>query len=128
MFITWLQKKTQKDLLNSILSLFAGCPRLVRADRGCENSLVAVMQMSFRYRHNDSLAGVKSFKYGKSVHNQVNNNFFFHNLNVVLYFIIVVNSKFINQPHDTHTNKTPFVTLTIYVLGLIISEIIFQYR
>ncbi|XP_039621768.1 uncharacterized protein LOC120537122 [Polypterus senegalus] len=47
-----------------------GCPRLVRADRGCENSLVAIIQMSFRYRHHDSLAGVNSFRYGKSIHNQ----------------------------------------------------------
>ncbi|XP_039602420.1 uncharacterized protein LOC120524672 isoform X1 [Polypterus senegalus] len=48
----------------------SSCPRLVRADRGCENSLVAIIQMSFRYHHHDSLAGVNSFRYGKSIHNQ----------------------------------------------------------
>ncbi|KAM4807669.1 uncharacterized protein WCC33_011751 [Rhinophrynus dorsalis] len=47
-----------------------GCPHLVRADRGKENVSVAVIQKSFRYRHNDSLSGPNSFRYGKSVHNQ----------------------------------------------------------
>ncbi|XP_034142839.1 uncharacterized protein LOC117592832 [Esox lucius] len=47
-----------------------GCPNLVRSDRGTENSVVAVIQIAFRSRATDSLSGDKSFRYGKSVHNQ----------------------------------------------------------
>ncbi|XP_041435008.1 uncharacterized protein LOC108711600 [Xenopus laevis] len=55
-----------------------GCPRLVRSDRGIENVLVAIFQTSFRYYHNDSCSGSKSFRFGKSVHNQRAECFFGH--------------------------------------------------
>ena len=48
-----------------------GCPRIVRADHGTENALVAEMQIAFRFNHTDSLAGQKSFIYGPSTANIV---------------------------------------------------------
>ena len=48
-----------------------GCPRILRSDLGTENSLVSVMQPILRHYHTDSLAGPKSFLYGRSVNNQV---------------------------------------------------------
>ncbi|KAL4241014.1 hypothetical protein ACF0H5_001793 [Mactra antiquata] len=45
-------------------------PRLLRCDRGTENSRLALLQPYFRYNGTDSVAGVKSFMYGKSVSNQ----------------------------------------------------------
>lgn len=53
----------------------------MRADRGQENTTVALMQMAFRYRHEDSLSGANSFRFGKSVHNQAS-FFFFENKNL----------------------------------------------
>ncbi|KAM3929250.1 uncharacterized protein RB166_007058 [Leptodactylus fuscus] len=75
--IIWLQAGTSNRKPEFIARYYVdaiirenGCPRLVRADRGQENKLVALIQTSFRYRHCDKLAGVNSFRYGKSVHNQ----------------------------------------------------------
>ncbi|XP_019850439.1 PREDICTED: uncharacterized protein LOC100641674 isoform X2 [Amphimedon queenslandica] len=47
-----------------------GCPSILRSDLGTENSLVSVMQPILRHYHTDSLAGPKSFLYGRSVNNQ----------------------------------------------------------
>ncbi|XP_040271794.1 uncharacterized protein LOC120987279 [Bufo bufo] len=75
--VIWLHAATSNRKPDFIARYFIdavvrehGCPRVVRADRGKENVSVAEVQTSFRYRHNDILSGTKSFRYGKSVHNQ----------------------------------------------------------
>jgi len=50
---------------------FAGCPRIVRADRGTENSRIAYLQPFLRRNGTDALAGSNSFQYGRSASNQV---------------------------------------------------------
>jgi hypothetical protein len=45
-------------------------PRIIRADCGTENSIIAVLQPLLRFNHQDSLAGIKSFIYGRSTSNQ----------------------------------------------------------
>jgi len=45
-------------------------PKVVRADRGTENSLLSGIQPSLRQRHTDGLSGEKSFMYGRSTSNQ----------------------------------------------------------
>ncbi len=47
-----------------------GAPRVVRADCGTENVYVAAIQRFLRSQHNDDMAGIASFMYGKSVSNQ----------------------------------------------------------
>ncbi|XP_062515632.1 uncharacterized protein LOC134191084 [Corticium candelabrum] len=47
-----------------------GCPRVVRADRGTENTTIAFVQPFLRHYGTDSLAKTKSFWYGKSITNQ----------------------------------------------------------
>ncbi|XP_062522376.1 uncharacterized protein LOC134197129 isoform X2 [Corticium candelabrum] len=47
-----------------------GCPRVLRADRGTENTNVAFIQPFLRHFDKDALAGEKSFWYGKSTSNQ----------------------------------------------------------
>lgn len=45
-------------------------PRLLRCDCGTENAKLSVLQPFFRYNDADSMSGLKSFMYGKSVANQ----------------------------------------------------------
>ena len=51
--------------------IYTGCPRILRADHGTENVIVAQLQIAFRMEHNDRLAGAKSFIYGPSTANIV---------------------------------------------------------
>lgn len=62
--------------LNSIFLLFhsLGCPRIVRVDRGSENSRIAFLQPFLRRNGRDSFAGTGSFQYGRSASNQVHYN------------------------------------------------------
>lgn len=55
--------------------IFIGCPQMVRSDRGTENCILATCQMALRHYHGDTFSGEKSFRYGKSTRNTVNNNF-----------------------------------------------------
>ena len=48
-----------------------GCPTILRADRGTENSIVAFLQPTFRHAGSDIFTGEKSFQYGRSSANQV---------------------------------------------------------
>ena len=48
-----------------------GAPRIVRADCGTENVVVAGLQRFFRSNAADDFSGDKSFLYGKSSANQV---------------------------------------------------------
>jgi hypothetical protein len=45
-------------------------PKILRADRGTENSLLSEIQPTLRDKHNDSLSGSKSLMYGCSTANQ----------------------------------------------------------
>lgn len=45
-------------------------PRILRCDKGTENTTLALLQLFFRYNHTDSMSGLKSFIYGRSVSNQ----------------------------------------------------------
>ena len=49
---------------------YSRIPRLVRADRGTENSILRDLQMTLRYNHTDDMAGLWSFQYGRSTANQ----------------------------------------------------------
>lgn len=57
-------------LASHLISLL-GCPRIIRADHGTENCTVAKIHIAFRMDHADSLAGSKSFIYGRSTSNIV---------------------------------------------------------
>ena len=46
------------------------CPRLLRCNCGTENAKLAQLQPLFRYNDMDSMSGIRSFMYGKSVSNQ----------------------------------------------------------
>ena len=48
-----------------------GCPKVVRADYGTENSIVAKLQVAFRMNHTDDLSAERSFNYGPSTANIV---------------------------------------------------------
>ena len=54
-----------------LVSTLTGCPAIIRADRGTENSIVAFFQPALRHHHLDNLAREKSFQYGRSSANQV---------------------------------------------------------
>ena len=52
---------------------YSGAPRIVRADCGTENVIVAGLQRFFRSEATDDFSGDKSFLYGKLSANQVGN-------------------------------------------------------
>ncbi|XP_060608250.1 uncharacterized protein LOC132760318 isoform X1 [Ruditapes philippinarum] len=45
-------------------------PRILRCDKGTENSTLSLLQPFFRYNDTDSISRLRSFIYGKSVSNQ----------------------------------------------------------
>jgi hypothetical protein len=53
-------------------------PKILRADRGTENSLISGIQPYLRDGHSDSLAREKSFMHGKSTSNQRIERFWGH--------------------------------------------------
>ena len=53
----------------------AGVPRIVRGDCGTENTNLAFIQPYLRRSHTDCFAGMESFRYGRSVSNQVSNRY-----------------------------------------------------
>ena len=59
------------SFFNIVLIILTGCPRILRADRGTENSRIAYIQPFLRRNCHDSLAGASSFQYGRSASNQV---------------------------------------------------------
>lgn len=59
---------------NTRITSHAGCPQVLRTDRGTENSMIAVIQPMLRNSHSDSFAREKSHIYGRSTSNQVYNN------------------------------------------------------
>ena len=58
------------DYFLSTIQQLGGVPRLIRTDKGTENSMVAVLQQLFRNNDRDGLAGNKSIIQGKSTANQ----------------------------------------------------------
>ncbi len=57
-----------------LLPRYIGYPRLLRCDLGTENSKLAYLQPFLRRNGTDPLAGEHSFRYGRSVSNQVRQN------------------------------------------------------
>lgn len=75
--ILWLEVGPSNNDPSIIAQYFVDCvrqiggtPRIIRADCGTENTYVAALQRFFRRDGNDTMAGNKSFLYGKSVSNQ----------------------------------------------------------
>ena len=75
--ILWLRVGHSNNNPRVISSFFLSCikevkgiPRIVRGDRGSENVNVAGLQRFFRRNSLDSMAGNKSFIYGRSVSNR----------------------------------------------------------
>ena len=75
--IIWLEVGPSNNDPSIIAQYFVDCvrqiggtPRMIRADCGTENVCVAALQRFFRRDGNDTMAGDKSFLYGKSVSNQ----------------------------------------------------------
>ena len=58
-------------MIHAILDTIIGCPLILRSDYGTENCSLAAVHIAFRYYHDDSLAGQKSFMYGPSKANVV---------------------------------------------------------
>ena len=50
-----------------------GVPRILRSDCGTENTHIAFLQPYLRRNHTDCFSGSASYRYGKSVSNQVYN-------------------------------------------------------
>ena len=59
-------------MLSIVLFLdFAGCPQILRSDRGTENCFLAACHMALRHGHSDMFAGEQAYRYGKSTSNTV---------------------------------------------------------
>ena len=58
-------------LVVELLSMYIGVPRVLRTDCGTENTHIAFLQPYLRRSHGDCFSGSASFRYGKSVSNQV---------------------------------------------------------
>ena len=75
--ILWLEVGASNNNPRIVARYFVDCvkqlggvPQIARGDRGTENVNVAAMQHFFRRNNTDSMAGEKSFLYGRSVSNQ----------------------------------------------------------
>ncbi len=75
--ILWLEvassnkdPKVVADYFLSTVQELGGVPRLIRSDKGTENTWIAVLQKMFRMNDRDGLAGDKSNIQGKSTANQ----------------------------------------------------------
>ena len=67
-------------------SSFLGCPSIVRADCGTENTTLAATHMSLRHKHQDEFSGNKSFRFGSSTTNTVG-FLFIYVFHLVLSFV-----------------------------------------
>lgn len=75
--IMWLEVASSNNDPAFIAKYYLDClmyvkcaPKILRADMGTENSSISFLQPLFRYTSTDSMAGIKSFMYGKSTSNQ----------------------------------------------------------
>ncbi|XP_070538243.1 uncharacterized protein [Ptychodera flava] len=75
--ILWLEVATSNNNPHIIANYFLDyvkqigfVPRVLRCDRGTENSALEYLQPYFRWNDSDDLAGINSFMYGKSTSNQ----------------------------------------------------------
>ena len=73
----WLEVSSRNNDPAVVAQYFTDCvkqlggtARVIRADCGTENVRIAAIQRFFRSQHDDEMAGVASFMYGKSVSNQ----------------------------------------------------------
>ena len=58
-------------IIKNCLNITSGVPRVMRVNRGTENSSISFVHPALRSMHSDSFAGERSFRYGKSSSNQV---------------------------------------------------------
>ena len=70
------------------MHVYAGCPRIIRADFGTENTQIGTAQISFCIDHTDDLAGSKSFMQGASVRNVVCE--WYNSLTLACMIVIIV--------------------------------------
>ena len=71
-----------------VLHHVLGVPRILRTDCGTENTNLAFIQPYLRRSHGDCFSGTESFRYGRSVSNQVCHNRIFKNdifIIIILY-------------------------------------------
>ena len=75
--LMWLEVSSTNNDPSVIAGYYLNClkstktvPRVIRADLGTENVTVEILQYYFRLSHDDEMAGLKSFQYGKSTSNQ----------------------------------------------------------
>ena len=75
--ILWLNVSPTNNDPQVIPAYFIQCieklnliPRLVRSDRGSENTILGGIQKYLHREHSDAIAGDESFRYGPSVSNQ----------------------------------------------------------
>ncbi len=57
--------------VSSIKIIPLGCPKIVRCDKGTENSVISYLHPFLRRNSNDVFSGENSFRYGRSTSNQV---------------------------------------------------------
>ena len=62
---------TTREVAIIVLKYLSGSPFVLRCDLGSENAYLAFLQPFLRRNGNDCCAGERSFRYGKSVSNQV---------------------------------------------------------
>ena len=62
---------TTREVAIIVLKYLSGYPFVLRCDLGSENAYLAFLQPFMRRNGNDCCAGERSFRYGKSVSNQV---------------------------------------------------------
>lgn len=70
------------------------------SDRGTENTKIAFMQPFLRRHGTDSLSGEKSFRYGRSVHNQVQECsilLYSHNWYNIMHYNIIENRALVGE-------------------------------
>jgi hypothetical protein len=82
-----------------------GVPRILRSDCGTENTNIAFLQPYLRRNHADCFSGSASFRYGKSVSNQVFTKYYvvnvyqiFASLDCIAYRGLVVTAEEVVHP------------------------------
>ena len=64
----------QPSPVNNLFNYVIGCPCVVRADSGTENTMIAMVQFAFRMHSSSHLPGRNAFMYGSSPANQVSDS------------------------------------------------------
>lgn len=113
-------KVTAKYFLQTIKK-YKKLPTKVRCDKGTENVIIAKLQKALRYEHEDTFAGLKSFTWSKSVHNQRIESYWNQLINHCTSFWIKYFKKMIDDGHlDTDNNVN--IEILRYCYGPIIES------